>query len=73
MRKFSLLALEVLQAKKIQKCNFFNVLMSERHNFSLMLYTLYGLYLTKSLLQAKKNLKFNIQKTDKLKFLMFLA
>ena len=42
--------------------------MSERHNFSLMLYTPYGLYLTRSLSQAKKNLKFNIQKTDKWKF-----
>ena len=28
--------------------------MSERHNFSLMLYTPYGLYLTKSQSQAKK-------------------
>ena len=36
--------------------------MSESHNFSLMLYTPYGLYLTRSLSQAKK-LKFNIQKT----------
>ena len=27
--------------------------MSERHNFSLMLYTPYGLYLTRSLSQAK--------------------
>ena len=28
--------------------------MSERHNFSLMLHTPYGLFLTRSLLQAKK-------------------
>ena len=40
--------------KKIQKCNSYSVLMSERHNFSLMLYTPYGLYLTRSLSQAKK-------------------
>ena len=33
-----------------------------------MLYTPYGLYLTRSLSQAKNILKFNIQKTDKLKF-----
>ena len=37
--------------------------MSERHNFSLMQYTPYGLYLTRSL----------SQKSDKWKFLMFLA
>ena len=37
--------------------------MSLRHNFSLMLY---GLYLTRSLSQAKK-MKFNIQKSDKWK------
>ena len=55
--------------KKFQKCNSHNVLMSERHNFSIMLYTQYnGLYLTRSLSQAKKKLKFNIQKTDKWKF-----
>ena len=47
--------------------------MSDRHNFSLMLYTPYGLYLTKSLSQAKKKLKFNIQKTDKWKFLIFFS
>ena len=48
--------------------------MSERHNFSLMLYTPYnGLYLTRSLSQAKKNLKFNIQKTDKWKFFGVLS
>ena len=57
----------------MQKCNSYNVFMSERHTFSPMLYTPYGLYLTRNLSQAKKNLKFNIQKTDKWKFLMFLA
>ena len=38
--------------------------MLERHNFSLMLYTLYGLYLTRSLSQAKKKLKFNINEVE---------
>ena len=48
--------------------------MSERHNFSLMLYTSYnGLNLARSLSQAKKNLKFNIQKTDKWKFFDVLS
>ena len=39
---------------------------------SLMLCTPYGLYLKRRLSQAKKNLKLNIQKTDKWKFFMFL-
>ena len=45
--------------------------MSERHNFSLMLYTPIWFVSDKKPVAGEKKLTFNIQKTNKWKILMF--